>query len=391
MKIAFVLPWFGQFCFGGAEQEAKNTALNLQKTGFEVEILATCVQNSHANWNQNYYPAGQSQEAGLLVRRFPIRPADHFKLNKILGRLRSGLPLAPEEEEIFAEQNIRSLALNNFIRENAQNYDFFIFIPYLYGPAIDGSQIVPEKSLLIPCLHNENFARMGIFKKIFNQFRFVIFHTDAEKKLAEELYQIDPAKSQVLGEGVNTEIKFESGRFKKKYQLSSPYLLWVGRKDEGKNISLLLNYFESFKKIIDGDLKLILMGAGQALKDNFSKDILELGYLPDEEKYGAYADAFLTIQPSLNESFSLVLMESWLAETPVLVNGFCEVTREHCLKSQAGLYFENFWQFAEAVNWFLKNPEKGLEMGRNGRQYVLENFSWDKIIPRYQQLLKSLK
>jgi alcohol dehydrogenase (cytochrome c) len=38
-------------------------------------------------------------------------------------------------------------------------------------------------------------------------------------------------------------------------------------------------------------------------------------------KYDAYAGANLLCQPSLHESFSIVLMEAWLAETPVLVDG----------------------------------------------------------------------
>lgn len=392
MKIAFVIPWFGQFCFGGAEKEAKFTAINLQKAGVEVEILATCVRDSHSNWNENFYPAGEFEEDGLLIRRFPIKPGHHFNLNKIILRIRLEKQLNTAEEKIFVEENIRSVELNDFIKNNAQNYDFFIYIPYLYGTTIDGSRIAPEKSLLIPCLHDENYARLKIFQEVFNNFRFLIFHTESEKKLAENLYQINPEKKQVLGEGVNTEINFSKNSFKKRHGLVSPHLLWVGRKDEGKNLALLFNYFANFKKVAPGNLKLVLIGQGKIeIPYQLKNEIIDLGYVSEEEKMNAYADALITVQPSLNESFSLVLMESWLAETPVLVNGFCEVTREHCLKSQGGLYFENFQEFVEAVEWFLKNDQKRQKMGQNGRQYVLENFSWPKIIPKYLALFEKFK
>ena len=40
------------------------------------------------------------------------------------------------------------------------------------------------------------------------------------------------------------------------------------------------------------------------------------------------------------ESFSIVIMESWLCGTPILVNAHCPVTVEHCQNSQGGLFFK---------------------------------------------------
>jgi glycosyltransferase involved in cell wall biosynthesis len=393
MKIAFVVPWFGPTCVGGAEQEARNTALNLQKAGLEIEVLTTCVKDSHANWNQDFYPAGLVQEDGLAVRRFPVRSGRHEDLNRVLQNIRLDKTLTEAEEKIFINENVRSLALNDFIVTNRDKYDFFVYIPYLYGTTLDGRDLVPEKSLLIPCLHNENFARLKVFREVFKKFRYLVFHAEAEKKLAEELFQVAPERCGVLFEGVNTAIKFEKDAFRKKFNFSAPYLLFVGRKDEGKNLPLLINYFENFKKNHPAvPLKLVLIGRGEtAVSASFAKEILDLGYVSEEDKYNAYADALATVQPSLNESFSLVLMESWLAETPVLVNAFCAVTKEHCDRSNAGLYFSNFMEFSEAVKWLLKNEDKRRQMAALGRQYVLSNFTWDKIVKKYLEMLKELK
>jgi len=392
MKIVLVLPWFGQFCVGGAEKEARYTAINLQKLGYEVEILTTCLKNSHANWNENYYPSGDCLEDSLRVRRFEVRLADHFNFNRVLLRIRLGKELTAPEEKIFVGENIHSPGLNEYLKKNGAKYDFIIYIPYLYGTTFDGAFIRPEKSLLIPCLHDENFARLEFFKKMFSSFRKVIFHTEAEEKLARQLYGLTRSSLVVLGEGVNTEEDFEKKDFKKRHRIEGEYLLFVGRKDEGKNLPLLLNYFENYKKIFSSDLKLVLVGCGRLeVPPHLKSEIIDLDYVSEEKKEAAYAEAFLVVQPSLNESFSLVLMEAWLAGVPVVVNGFCAVTKEHCLKSGGGLYFENFWEFAEAVNWFLAEDTGRRRLAANGRRYVLENFTWPKIMAKYKNLFESLK
>lgn len=61
MKIAFVIPWYGENIPGGAETECRTTAENLQKAGIEVEILTTCVKEFLSDWNANYHKEGICQ------------------------------------------------------------------------------------------------------------------------------------------------------------------------------------------------------------------------------------------------------------------------------------------------------------------------------------------
>ncbi|MFQ5487906.1 MAG: glycosyltransferase, partial [Gammaproteobacteria bacterium] len=89
------------------------------------------------------------------------------------------------------------------------------------------------------------------------------------------------------------------------------------------------------------------------------------------------------------ESFSLVVMESWLAERPVLVHGYCDVTSNHCQQSDGGLYFVDFSEFEMCVRYLLENNYISMQMGKNGRDYVLKNYSWDKITKDYIDFLKN--
>jgi hypothetical protein len=72
MKIAFVIPWYGDIP-GGAESECKNTAENLSRNGIEVEILTTCVKEFNSDWNYNYYKEGVSELNGIVIRRFKVK------------------------------------------------------------------------------------------------------------------------------------------------------------------------------------------------------------------------------------------------------------------------------------------------------------------------------
>jgi glycosyltransferase involved in cell wall biosynthesis len=117
------------------------------------------------------------------------------------------------------------------------------------------------------------------------------------------------------------------------------------------------------------------------------QDIIQLGFQQEQAKLDAYAAATVLCQPSFNESFSIVIMESWLAHVPVLVHGSCDVTRHHVCKSRGGLYFSTYDDFMGAVDWFLANPDLRGRMGQNGWRYVTSNYNWDAVVRRFEAAL----
>ena len=76
---------------------------------------------------------------------------------------------------------------------------------------------------------------------------------------------------------------------------------------------------------------------------------MHLGFLSDEEKWDALAAAELLVMPSRLESLSMVTLEAWWAERPVLVNGKCEVLRGQSRRANAGLYYTSYDEFREAL------------------------------------------
>src|SRR5262245_208844 len=347
MKMTLVIPWYGADVTGGAETEARKTAEGLQRlAGLEVEVLTTCVQDFHSDWIINNRPEGLECINGIPVRRFPVRARDTQAFDTVNLRLTHNLPLTDAEEAVFMREMIHSPAMYACIRNNAADR-IFLFIPYMFGTTYAGSAIHPERSGLIPCLHDKSYAYLSYYREMLRRVRGArcLRRLDSTWLLLYEMQGDAP----VLVWGVDTAFESNVERFVAKYGLKH-FLLYVGRKEAGKNVPLLIDYFAQYKRQCGGDLRLVLIGKGAVeLPWDRRHDILDLGFLPEQDKLDAYAAALALCQPSLNESFSIVMMEAWVAGTPALVHANCAVTREHCLEANGGLFFADAEEFVETV------------------------------------------
>jgi glycosyltransferase involved in cell wall biosynthesis len=391
MRIGFVVPWYGENIPGGAEAEAKSIAEHLSKEGYDVEVLTTCVKDFYSDWNVNYYAEGASETNGLQIRRFEVRKRNALLFDHINSKLMNGHSVTPKEEISFIEEMVNSPHLYEYLKNNADNYDFLVFTPYMFGTTYYGSLIRPEKTILIPCLHDESYAHMKIYQDVFNKARGIIFYAYAEERFAKKVFPLDNVKLEIIGGGIDIEFESNPVRFREKYNLNSPFIMYAGRKEQGKNTQLLVDHFIRYKKNNDNDLHLVLIGPGRVdIPKDYNWCIHDLGFVSKQDKYDAYAAATMFCNPSAFESFSIVLMESWLCNVPVIVNDACDVTKEHCIKSNAGLYFNDFDQFEGCVNFYLNHEELRVKMGENGRKYVISNYSWKIIIEKYRQFFNTL-
>ena len=133
----------------------------------------------------------------------------------------------------------------------------------------------------------------------------------------------------------------------------------------------------------------MLIGGGKIdIPDKES--ILDLGFVDKQDKYDAYGAAEFFCNPSEMESFSLVVMESWLAGRPVLVNGKCAVTKDFARRVGGGLWFDNYAEFEGCIRWFMQHKGAAKQMGQKGRQYVMEHYSWDVIVKTYMEYFEGI-
>lgn len=388
-RLGFVTPWYGENIPGGAEMELRGLVKHLHGAGIDVEILTTCVKQFTSDWNVNYYKEGADNVNGIRVIRFPVRKRDVVAFDAVNYKLMNNMPISEEEEEIYVREMINSPALYKYMDEHKMEYSLYVFIPYMFGTTFWGAQVCPEKSVLIPCLHDESYAYMQCFKNIFQKVGGMIFHAKPESELANSIYDLSAVPNAILGEGVYTEIMSDAHSFRNKFKIDSPFILYAGRKDKGKNVDTLVKYFGEYKRRNSSGLKLVLIGGGKIdIPKEYKHEIIDLGFVDLQDKYDACAAAEFLCQPSKNESFSLVIMESWLCSRPVLVHEDCAVTKNFAIESKGGLYFKDYYDFEGCLNFYLEHKDIATEMGKNGRAYVIENFAWDVIVDKYTKFFE---
>ena len=115
------------------------------------------------------------------------------------------------------------------------------------------------------------------------------------------------------------------------------------------------------------------------------------GLLSERERLQALEAATIVVVPSPFESLSLLALEAMAVGTPVLCNGRSEVLVEHCVKSNAGLYYNDRDEFVEAAKLILADERLRRAMGRNGKEYVKRNYRWDVIMSKYDRLIAAVR
>lgn len=391
-KIAFVIPWFAENIPGGAEMEAREVTKHLKAAGMDVEILTTCVKEFVSDWNKDYYPEGEEVISGVPVKRFKVRKRDEQAFNEVNIKLMNGIFLSAPEERVFISEMVNSPALYEYISEHKDEYTAFVYIPYMFGTTYFGVKACPEKAVMIPCFHDEAYIYMRIFRDMYSKAAGMVFNARPELELAEKVYHLGNTEKVLMGIGMDTDISPDPQAFRKKFGIKEPFILYAGRKDVGKNVHTLLKYFAEYKSRKPSDLKLVLIGGGEIeIPSKVKNDVIDLGFVDKQDKYNAAGAAVYLCQPSKNESFSLVIMESWLCGRPVLVHDKCEVTKNFCKESNGGLYFADYFEFEGCTDYFLNNPEISAEMGKNGGKYVRENFNWDVITEKYRSFFERIE
>ncbi len=386
MKLAFVTPRFGTEVMGGAENAARMLAERVHsQLGWEVEAYTSCAIDA-ATW-ANHYPPGEVTINGVRVQRFPVRVGRHENFLQTSAVVHANPRLAPiDEQQTWIDQQGPDVpALVDAVA--ASDADVFAFYPYLYYPTVRALPEVASRAVMHPAAHDEPSIRMSIFAPVFTLAQGFVFHTDGERRLVERLFPVADRPQLLLGLGVDPMSGDETA-FRQRHGVGErPYLVCVGRVDDGKGARLLATYFEQYKLRRPGPLALVFVGPVVQPLDPHP-DTIVTGPIPEDDKWGALHGAEVLVTPSPYESFSLALVEGWAAGKPALVNAVCVATREHAERSGGGLWFHSYASFEACLDVLLKSSGPSQSLAIAGQQYVDNRFRWPALIERYGEFLE---
>lgn len=384
-KICLVVQRYGLDVNGGAEVLCRKLAEHLLSL-YDVHVFTTKAKD-YISW-KNEYHVSYEKINGVKVHRF----RNQSKRNeKYLGQVNVDFERyvagdKEKEKQWVKAQGPYCPALIEEIKKEKDTYKKFIFFTYLYYPTIFGLPEVREKAILVPTAHDEPFIHMSILKAVFQQCQSIFYMTEEEQKFVNQLFANDDVMYEIGGSGIEVPDDIHPQRTKKKYKLGS-YLIYVGRVDEGKNVPLLIKYFNEYKKRNQSGLQLVLIGK-QFIDVQVTDDIKALGFVTEQDKYDLIAGAEALVLPSYYESLSLVVLEAMKLKVPVIASAYCEVVRQHCLKSNGGLYYSNYFEFEGILNWMESHLNEWTAIGENGKRYVNKNYTWDSIIAKMKVLIE---
>jgi glycosyltransferase involved in cell wall biosynthesis len=379
-QLAFVIKRYDSDLVGGAETLVRQLSRRLVDLGYRIEILTTCIRDYH-DWH-DLYPPGLSRVEEIPVRRFPTWRGRNIEQYRWLSH-KIGNRLAHSDEEAYQwlREGLHSPHLYRYLQQHGRDYQFVLVSDYSVSLSLYALASNTGRTVVWPLLHNEPFAYTLAVRHWLNAAHGIIFNVAPERDFTRFELGVSNRHTAIVGVGVETALVGQPDRFRQKYGVDQPFLLYVGRLDVAKNLPMLIAYFQRYKSLQDTDLKLVLMGQGP-FRVTAHPDVLSLGFCPEADKFDAYAAALALCQPSLLESLSIVALEALAQRTPILVHGANDVTRYHCLTGNCGLYYYSYDDFALALDYLQTHPDARQQLGQNGRNYVLRHYTWDVVTER---------
>ncbi|MBN1878490.1 glycosyltransferase family 4 protein [bacterium] len=386
MKIGFVAQRYGLDIAGGAELHCRLVAEHLSKR-HSVEVFTTCAKD-YVTWRNEYRP-GTEEINGVAVRRFKVRKGRNIRTFEDVQNLVFHERQSKELEERWIRENgpFSPSLVNTAARRT--DIDAWILFSYRYWTTVQILRIHKGRALLVPTAEHDPALYLGIVKDLFQLPRGIIYNSIEERSLIQSITGNQSVPGDIVGVGL-PESDASPVLIKKaveKFSRLDPYILYVGRIDKNKGCDHLFRMYRRFYDDVRSDIRLVLIGKSVVPVPDHP-GILNMGFLSEEEKEAAYRHCRLLIMPSQYESLSMVLLEAWRFARPALVNGRCEVLSGQCRRSNGGLAYNNYDEFAAGLEFLIRSKDASERIGAMGHNYFEMHYRWPVIEGKYEALLK---
>ncbi|HWE57395.1 MAG TPA: glycosyltransferase family 4 protein [Acidimicrobiales bacterium] len=388
MKLGLLVPRYGEEVVGGTEHWLRLLLEHLcADRGWAAEVFTTTAVSAET-WADDY-PATTTTVKGVTVHRFASRSGRNPEYLHQLPRLRADPAGFSPGEAMEYVRLVGPVCPDAVAAAEGSNCDLVAVTPYLYWPTVVGVPALGRRVLFHGAAHDEPELQLPVMERVFGAVGGFAFNTYSERALVEKTFRVGHLPSAIVGNAVDEGAGDPmAARAALGLGRDEPFVLCLGKVERAKGSVGLASLWRMYRARRPDAPRLVFIGPvhDQGIASAADAGVILAGRQPDAVKWGALTACSLLIAPSGQESFSLVVLEAWLSGRPVLVNGRCQPTVEHCRRSGGGLWFEDYGDFEVAVDRLLADPELGAALAARGHAYTRSEFAWPALLDRYEAL-----
>jgi 1,4-alpha-glucan branching enzyme len=363
---------------GGLSRHVFGLSVQLAEMGHEVHVLTT------GNGN---LPLFEGMNGVNVHRVKPVNDQDENFLSWIGGL---NLAMAFKAEKLAEEKK----------------FDFIHAHDWLVGSAA----IALRESLSIPLLTTIHATEHGRNNGIHTEMQQFIHDKEQQLisksdqiivcsvymkdglisvfKASDEKIVVIPNGIEPLTAELNTAEIFPKLKQKK-------YIFSIGRIVKEKGFETILEA-AAIAKEKELDCFFVIAGKGPMLETyrrqiddrKLENHVAFVGYITDEQRNALIQGSEMAVFPSLYEPFGIVALETMILGKPTIVSntGGIKGIVKHL---QTGLLMVpgNAQSLLEQLNFLIENPQKAVEIGKQGRQIVKSMYGWKRIASETSRLM----
>ena len=389
LKIAISISCFRPDT-GGQQAHAEQLSQHLQERGYDVVVVTRAA--TRVPHGRDYLFFNEPNSA-LTVKGVPVRP---------LVFSRFWLPVLWFLGKCVVRPHLEGLAvtLYQFVsRKSARDAFAGMDVIHHVGEASPLSGFAATTAakhwrvpfVVQPTCHPHHVGDSSLDLRLFAKADRLLVHTKYEANYLHQKSVRCPI--DVVGNGIEDRADGDAERFRTRFGVTGPFILFIGRKDRQKGYPLLLDAFKVIRRQRP-DISLVCMGPTESTaKQQAIEGLIDLDFTSEELKHEALAACTCVCIPSDGESFGLVYMEAGRYGKPAvgrnvavlqellndgaaaLLVGVPDEARNRAMLSPEVL--------ATALLKLLSDPKECHRIGENCRT-VSEQFLWPRAVKRFE-------
>lgn len=358
-SLAFVVPSAGEDALGAEDELCLQLARHLAPYA-DIEVLTTCALDD-ATW-RNHYQRGHTIVGDVHVNR--------FRVDASRGRSASLGPFSTE--------------LRSYIYAHERRFNGFAFFGYQNASTYFTLPLVQEKALLWPLARDRWPDDLSAWSEFFQRPRQLVFGSTEEQHSFAARFPHATTPGTVVAPGAVAPAAGNAARFRDRYGVHGPFVLFIGRLEPDSGCSTLFEYFAKYQSTATVQRRLVVIGDGPLAVPS-DPAIVALGNVKEGSKWDALAAAELVVIPSPLDNTSPALPEAWVFGKPIVVNAAASALVEECRRANAGLWYSDSDEFSAALD--LLTPQLALRLGEQGQRYAESHSGWEEAVKAYRRIL----